>query len=559
VGSDFAVTRQLQNQFFPDVVYNPTQNEYFVVWQDQRRVATTGSDIFGQRIDADGTLLGDDIAISTAVRPQMNPRVAYNRDSDEYLVVWQDNRTNSVTSTDIYGQRVAHDGTLVGANFAIANQADAQNLPAVSYSPVGTKFLVAWEDERNALTSLTDIYAQLVAADGSLVGTNFPLTTAPSNQVEASIGYATSAHEWLVMWEDWRNLGPTDIDLYGQRVATDGSRVGDNVVLSAEASGESEPVVVFSDLVDAYLLVWRDDRNEPGTGGDIFARGLDVAGQPTGSTFEVEAEVGTQQQPAVALNSDTGGFLVVWQDGRNFFASLVDVYGRRLVQLVQPTPTPTSTITTTPTHTVTPTATATATSVLTPSATPTATATSTRTPTATPTGPTPTRTATPILPTPTATPCAYPPCPGDRTTSYLVLLQRSRQAVCGFRNPDPDEPANNQWESATTYGYGRWEGRTFWDPSAPPGSEGSDVDWYEWDVEWTGTHWIWPENVSPNVVVYSEIYVATGDPRHPLELLNYGQGRREVELRQGTTYYVMVKNIGTNPPSVGCYDLILDP
>lgn len=559
VGSDFAVTRQLQNQFFPDVVYNPTDDEYLVVWQDQRHISTTSSDIFGQRVDADGTLLGNDIAISTIVRPQMNPRVAYNPDANEYLVVWQDSRTSSTTSTDIYGQRIAADGALVGANIAIATEAHAQNRPAVSYSTAASMYLVAWDDERNSATSLADIYAQLVDADGALAGGNLALAMAPSNQLDVNIGYDANRHEWLTLWEDWRNLDVSDVDIYGQRVATDGGLVGGNLTLSGGASAETEPALVFSDGVDAYLLVWRDDRNEPGTGGDIFAQGLDGAGQPIGNTFEVEVQIGTQQEPATALNSDSGDFMVVWQDGRNFFLSLVDIYGQRLMQLVQPTPTPTGTRISTPTHTVTPTATATATAVLTLTPTPSVTATATQTPTATPTGPTPTHTATPILPTPTPTPCAYPPCPGDLGTSYMTLIQRSRVYVCGFEDPDPDEPANNLWESATSYGYGRYKGRTFWDPSAPPGLEGNDIDWYEWDVEWTGTHWIWPENVSPGVVVYSEIYVATGNSRRPLELLDYGRGTRQVELRARTTYYVLVKNVGTNPPSVGCYDLIFDP
>jgi len=140
----------------------------------------------------------------------------------------------------------------------------------------------------------------------------------------------------------------------------------------------------------------------------------------------------------------------------------------------------------------------------------------------------------------------------------MPLIRRDR-VPCGYQRPDVDEPANNQWESATEYGYGRWEDRTFWDPSAPPGQQGSDVDWYEWVAEWTGAHWIWPENTSHNIEVYSEVFFATGDSRRPLELLAYGRGRQEIELQAGNTYYVKIKNVGSNPPAVGCYDLILDP
>ena len=548
IGDEFAVTRQAFNQNFPHVAYDSTRNQYLVVWSDQRDIRTTGSDVYAQRLAAGGTLVGSDIAVSTALRPQLYPRVAYSPDADEFLVVWQDSRTSNTTSSDIFGQRVAGDGSLPGANIVISDNSEAQNQPDVAYSPSSRRYLVAWDDERGVDLTGVDVYAQLVTNTGTPDGTNVALSTALNSQENVAVCYNTIQHEFLVVWEDSRDLGTTSTDIYGQRLDAAGALLGGNIALSTGASAEREPTLAFGLNLSGYLLVWRDDRNEPGTGGDVFGRSLNGAGAQVGGDFQAAVEIGTQRRVQAVYDTVAGEFLVVWEDSRNFFLGGRDTYGQRIGAQVQPTATPTQT----PTATQTPAVTATATS------TPTVTLTTTPTVTPTPTGPTRTPTATPILPTPTNTPCAYPPCPGGPGTSYMPLIRRDR-VPCGYQRPDVDEPANNQWESATEYGYGRWEDRTFWDPSAPPGQQGSDVDWYEWVAEWTGAHWIWPENTSHNIEVYSEVFFATGDSRRPLELLAYGRGRQEIELQAGNTYYVKIKNVGSNPPAVGCYDLILDP
>jgi len=142
---------------------------------------------------------------------------------------------------------------------------------------------------------------------------------------------------------------------------------------------------------------------------------------------------------------------------------------------------------------------------------------------------------------------------------YLPFIVKNEGYPCGWQQPDPDEPANDMWESATPYNYGAWRGRTFWSPVAAPGWEGNDTDWYRWLAEWTGTHWVWPENLSSGIRVYIRVYQASGEPYHPLELLAYGEGRLEMYLEGGEVYYVKVTNIGGYPPKVGCYDLLLDP
>ncbi len=114
------------------VAYNGSGDEYLVVWGGYD---TGGADVdvIGQRVDADGTLLGQPIVIAQAAGDQLWPAVAYDSDLDEYLVVWTDYRDD--VDGDVYGQRVDADGTLLGGVLPIGDTEALQDRPDVAYNP----------------------------------------------------------------------------------------------------------------------------------------------------------------------------------------------------------------------------------------------------------------------------------------------------------------------------------------------------------------------------------------------------------------------------------------
>jgi sugar lactone lactonase YvrE len=214
------------------------------------------------------------------------------------------------------------------------------------------------------------------------------------------------------------------------------------------------------------------------------------------------------------------------------------------------TATPTPTDTTTPTITPTPTETGTPTITFTPG--PTATPTSTPTATSTP-NPTPTSTST-ATPTATAT---YTPTPKARTYLPYVIKQG---LPCGSNDPDAEEPGNDFWKnSGVPYGSGSFPDRTFWSLTQPADKKGNDPDWFKWKVDWTGTHWLWTQNLDPSDLhIWLLVFQVTGDQVIPIaQGESYGSGQLGVELVQGEEYYVLVSNLTSS--KVGCYDLWLQP
>ena len=147
---------------------------------------------------------------------------------------------------------------------------------------------------------------------------------------------------------------------------------------------------------------------------------------------------------------------------------------------------------------------------------------------------------------------------------YLPLILKNHPTPpCGWNDPDDEEPYNDLWKDPDIpYGSGLFISRTFWSPTQSEGQEGNDPDWFQWKVDWTGTHWLWTQGLDPGSLrIKLFVCQPTADPCYPMvcEVMgeSYGPGELGVWLEQGQTYYVLVSNLTS--PEVGCYSLWLEP
>src|SRR5262249_62264903 len=102
----------------------------------------------------------------------------------------------------------------------ISTDASAQASPAVSFN--GTNWLVAWEDFRSGTSA--DVFAARVSTAGVLLdsaATGISVSAGATDETRPKIASNGSAS--LVVWEDQRNLGTTQTDIYGARVSTAGA------------------------------------------------------------------------------------------------------------------------------------------------------------------------------------------------------------------------------------------------------------------------------------------------------------------------------------------------
>jgi len=290
----------------PAIAYDDTSGEYLVVF-GYSQVDT--AEIHARRLAPDGSPPGAEYTV--AVRPDAyNPDVAATPwgGGGGYVVAWEDSRSGSA---GIYGRVVlaGGDDLFAGADFAIADVAGSEQWGAsIARAPSTDKFLVTFSDQRADAVSATDIYAQRLDAGAGLEGANFPVSAACGDQYSPAVASGQSGDAYLVLWHDYRT--PVG-DLYGQRVAGDGSLLWYEFAVSAQPGAQSAPAVAFDLDSGQYLAVWQDQVDGHWA---IHGQRLSADGRPLEYPWAIEADGHDNVQPAVAYGSNHHLFAVVWVD-----------------------------------------------------------------------------------------------------------------------------------------------------------------------------------------------------------------------------------------------------
>lgn len=319
---------QGSGQYSPAVAYNPDDDEFMVVWADWR----SGSyDVWGQRVSAVDGSLHPEFQINTDPDWQWYPAIAYNPDRGQYLVAWSDRRDDpgDGSNYNAYGRRLYADGSAIDADdFVISAREYNQENVAVAYNPAQGQYLVVWNEGSSAGLRIA---GQRVrdSKPGHLEGPNFDICTATGDQVKPSVACNTTSGEYLVVWQDRRSTSTHDV--YGRRVAGDGTLLGaDDIAISTAAGSQWNPHVAYGPSHDRYFVCWGDTRDNAQTGYDIYGQALDGGGGLLFTAADENAPVWVYPQdqayPMAAGDPDDGRTLVVWQDHRNGVSE--NVYGR---------------------------------------------------------------------------------------------------------------------------------------------------------------------------------------------------------------------------------------
>ncbi|MDF1512270.1 MAG: hypothetical protein P1S60_00525 [Anaerolineae bacterium] len=225
VGKD--ATQPLYDQQDASVTHNPDRQEYFVVWFNARPVYP---DIQGQRVRKDGRLVGNPFYIAGGNNRQRRyPDVVYNTTQQEYLVVWEE--IPDVGYANIFAQRVGPTGGLIGAAIALGSGPELANCrkPAVAYASTADSYMVVWE--RMVQGNLSgDIEAQVVPGSGPFSPSNFLIGTGTItvDHSQPDIAYNRSRNEYLVVWTR-HDKNANVKDIWGDIVTATGGPLVENL------------------------------------------------------------------------------------------------------------------------------------------------------------------------------------------------------------------------------------------------------------------------------------------------------------------------------------------
>jgi hypothetical protein len=267
-----------------------------------------------------------------SVSEQSRPRIAVSA-GHGFVVVWEDKRYGT---PNIMLQRYDLKGIALGSNTRVNSDSlgIVHAAPAIAVDYAG-QYLLTWTDYRNGTYPFgPNVYNQRLDATGSLLGVNRRLTVEPPDSLRAAPDVALAL--WgggMVVWEDYRNR---NWDIYAQRIASDGSLIGSNFKINDDAGTaqqHSPRVAVSPD--GWYVITWYDNR---AGSDDIFVQRLDSTGTHKGQNIRVNSDATNTRQafPDVAADG-VGHFTVVWVDWRNgTYPSNPDIYARKYDTLMNP-------------------------------------------------------------------------------------------------------------------------------------------------------------------------------------------------------------------------------
>ncbi len=291
---------------------------------------------------------------ASAARDAVETAVAYNSVANEYLVVWAADGLTTDDENEIFGQRVSASGVEIGGDFVISetgqtvNDAsrDADN-PTVTYNGDKNEYLVAWDgDDDLVVNDEFEIHARLVAANGTVIGGDFPVSDqGPVDNIsfealEPAAAYNPTQDSYLVVWRGDVSAGVTEV--FGQRLNDNGGEMGvDFPISDAALAGANRqplsPAVAYGAATDEWLVTWDGDGLALDNEYEIFAQRVESDGDEVGPDdvrVSQMAGTGSAQRAAldssVAYGSGPNEWLVTWWGDPFALDGEAEVFGQRL-------------------------------------------------------------------------------------------------------------------------------------------------------------------------------------------------------------------------------------
>ena len=210
-------------------------------------------------------------------------------------------------SDSIYCQRYDKEGEEVGNAILINETIDEAiaSPPRIAEDSL-CNFVMTWSQVKNYQY---DIYCRLFDNNGEPLSKSIKVNSDTSEIYKSKsypdIGVDPSGNI-MIVWSDDRD---GDYDVYCQRYNKRGIPLGDNLKVNddSDTTDQKDPVISVSESGD-FIIVWEDNRNGSS---DIYAQRYDAGGIEIGNNFRINKDqAGDQEDPDVALKN--GRIFTTW-------------------------------------------------------------------------------------------------------------------------------------------------------------------------------------------------------------------------------------------------------
>lgn len=251
--------------------------------------------ITAQLVSPAGALIGSRIKVAGTGGV---PFVAFGGTNS--LLIWQDdvNYPNDVLT----GQLVAANGTLIGTTFSIAPLPSSQEIWGLA-SGVGS-FLAFYSS--GGANGSYPLYSRLISPLGTVSGANLVGTAGGRNSGINSLAFGGT--NYLAVWDTGRAIRGRFISGAGNPAPAD------FLIHTKQQTGTNDaPVSLAFDAVHSrYLVVWHDQVGDGGTTFDLFGQLVAVDGSLAGAIISISGAPGGQYVPSIAFDGEN--YLINWTD-----------------------------------------------------------------------------------------------------------------------------------------------------------------------------------------------------------------------------------------------------
>lgn len=321
-GDPFQVnTYTTGSQRSPAVAAAPT-GSFVVLWHSQDAELDSSSDsVQAQLYDGTGAPVGGQFQVNSYTTGTQRYGAATMDDEGNFVVVfesWGSAGTDTIYSS-IQVRRFDSSGNPVGAETQVNTYTTGtQRVPDLASDGAG-RFVVVWRSDGsdNGDSDGASIQGRRLDSSGNPIGDQFLVntyTTGDQGDVDVAMD---SQGGFFVVWEGNFGKGGDAYPIFGQRFASDGSRLGSELMINVDAASYNNSPAVAVDPQDDFMVVWSGTRTDNGDSEPfgIQARRYGSDGAPAGDPFVVnELTAGSQSWPDVAID-DRGDLVFVWEGG----------------------------------------------------------------------------------------------------------------------------------------------------------------------------------------------------------------------------------------------------
>lgn len=248
----------------PDVAAD-SEGDIVVVWHNCCGQDGDSAGIFARRFDSAGSPVGSEFQVNSFTpNAQVSAAKVAAYPDGNFVVVWNNPSSYSGFSYGVFGQRFSSDGSRVGTEFqANTDTVDNRGGPDLAVTSTG-EFVVVWNGYPTA--SGGDVFGQRFASDGGLLGTEFLVNSFITGTQWFPLITGDTSGGFLIAWTS-DQLGQGDV--FAQRFASSGGPLGAEFRVNQAGGGTAVGGGIASGQGDSWVAVWTSDQDGDQSG--IFA------------------------------------------------------------------------------------------------------------------------------------------------------------------------------------------------------------------------------------------------------------------------------------------------